>query len=45
LRVIRVGDIQGDRVVVLSGVAAGEKVVTQPSKTMRSGDSVYDKAR
>jgi multidrug efflux pump subunit AcrA (membrane-fusion protein) len=41
LRVIRIGDVQGDRVVVLSGVSAGEKVVTKPSQTMRTGDSIY----
>lgn len=44
LRVIRIGDTQGDRVVVLSGVSAGEKVVTKPSQTMRTGDSVYGDA-
>lgn len=43
LRVIRIGETQGDRVVVLSGLKAGEKVVTSPSQSMRSGDSTYDK--
>lgn len=43
LRVIRIGETQGDRVVVLSGLKAGDKVVTTPSQSMRSGDSTYDK--
>lgn len=43
LRVIRIGETQGDRVVVLSGLKAGEKVVTSPSQSMRSGDSTYEK--
>lgn len=42
LRVIRVGETQGGRVVVLAGVKAGEKVVTSPAQNMRSGDSIYD---
>jgi RND family efflux transporter MFP subunit len=42
LRVIRIGETQGGRVVVLSGLKAGEKVVTEPSQGMRSGDSIYD---
>jgi RND family efflux transporter MFP subunit len=43
LRVIRLGEVQGDRVSVLSGVNAGDKVVTQPTQTTRSGDSAYEK--
>lgn len=43
LRVIRIGETQGDRVVVLSGLKAGEKVVTSPSQGLRSGDSAYEK--
>lgn len=42
LRVIRTGETQGGRVVVLSGLSAGDKVVTSPSQNMRSGDSIYD---
>ena len=42
LRVIRIGETQGGRVIVLSGLKAGEKVVTSPSQSMRSGDSIYD---
>lgn len=41
LRVVRLGDKQGDRVIVLSGLQPGEKVVTSPSQTMRSGDPVF----
>lgn len=40
LRVVRLGERQGDRVVVLSGLQAGEKVVTTPPQNMRSGDPV-----
>jgi multidrug efflux pump subunit AcrA (membrane-fusion protein) len=40
LRVVRLGDKQGDRVIVLSGLQPGEKVVTSPSQTMRSGDPI-----
>lgn len=41
LRIVRMGDTQGDRVMILSGVSAGEKVVTAPPQSMRAGDSVY----
>jgi multidrug efflux pump subunit AcrA (membrane-fusion protein) len=41
LRVVRLGDKQGDRVIVLSGLQPGEKVVTSPSQSMRSGDPVF----
>jgi RND family efflux transporter MFP subunit len=40
LRVVRLGEKQGDRVIVLSGVQTGEKVVTTPPQNMRSGDPV-----
>ena len=41
LRIVRVGETQGDRVVVLSGVSAGEKVVTAPTQSMHAGDPLY----
>lgn len=41
LRVVRVGETMGDRVVVLSGLRQGEKVVTSPTPNMRSGDSIF----
>ncbi|MDR3395499.1 MAG: efflux RND transporter periplasmic adaptor subunit [Parasulfuritortus sp.] len=40
LRVIRIGERQGDRVVVLSGLKAGDKVVKAPTESMRSGSSL-----
>jgi RND family efflux transporter MFP subunit len=40
LRVIRIGERQGDRVVVLSGLKSGDRVVTAPTETMRSGSSL-----
>lgn len=41
LRVIRLGEKQGDRAVVLSGLKVGEKVVTVPTSNMRSGDPAF----
>lgn len=41
LRVVRLGERQGDRIVVLSGLRTGEKVVTSPPQNMRSGDPVF----
>lgn len=41
LRVVRLGERQGDRVVVLSGLKTGEKVITSPPQNMRSGDPVF----
>lgn len=41
LRVVRLGETVGDRVVVLSGLRQGEKVVTSPTPNMRSGDSLF----
>jgi RND family efflux transporter MFP subunit len=41
LRVVRLGEKQGDRVVVLSGLKTGDKVVTSPTQNMRSGDQVF----
>jgi RND family efflux transporter MFP subunit len=41
LRVVRLGEKQGDRVVVLSGLQVGEKVVTSPPQNMRSGDPAF----
>ncbi len=41
LRVLRLGEIQGNRAVILSGLKVGEKVVTSPKSNMRSGDPVF----
>lgn len=40
LRVIRTGESQGGRVVVLSGLKVGERVVTTPTDGLRSGNSL-----
>jgi len=39
--VVRLGETVGDRVVILSGLRQGEKVVTTPTPNMRSGDSLF----
>ncbi len=41
LRVVRLGEKQGDRIVILSGLKTGDKVVTSPPQNMRSGDRVF----
>ncbi|MBS1142590.1 MAG: efflux transporter, family, subunit [Proteobacteria bacterium] len=41
LRVIRLGEMQGNRVAVLSGLKTGEKVVTMPKRNLRSGDPAF----
>lgn len=41
LRVVRLGETVGDKVVVLSGLQQGERVVTSPTPQMRSGDSIF----
>ncbi|RYH08672.1 efflux RND transporter periplasmic adaptor subunit [Tropicimonas sp. IMCC6043] len=38
MRVLRIGDEQGDRTAVLSGLVAGERVVAHPSPDLKSGD-------
>jgi RND family efflux transporter MFP subunit len=42
LRVVRLGEKQGDQAVVLSGLKIGEKVITSPEQNMRSGDSIFE---
>jgi membrane fusion protein, multidrug efflux system len=39
-RAVKVGDAQGDRVVMLSGVAAGEKIVTEGQIKLQPGAAV-----
>jgi len=39
-RVVRLGDIQGDRIIVLSGLTAGEKVVVEGPPTLTDGAPV-----
>ncbi len=41
LRVIRLGEMQGNRIAVLSGLKTGEKVVTMPKRNLRSGDTAF----
>jgi RND family efflux transporter MFP subunit len=41
LRVVRLGEKQGDRATVLSGLRPGEKVVTTPTRNMHSGDPAF----
>lgn len=38
MRVLRLGDQQGDRIAVLSGLKTGEQVVTNPPPGLKSGD-------
>lgn len=38
MRVLRIGDEQGDRTAVLSGLSAGERVVAHPGPDLKSGD-------
>ncbi|HUF46960.1 MAG TPA: efflux RND transporter periplasmic adaptor subunit [Vicinamibacterales bacterium] len=40
LRTVRVGDAQGDRIEMLAGVSAGERVVLDPPATLRDGSRV-----
>jgi membrane fusion protein (multidrug efflux system) len=37
LRLVRTGGREGDRIIVLSGLSAGETVVTAPAPTLRDG--------
>ena len=39
-RAVRTGDASGDRVEVLSGVSAGERVVVDGPQTLKDGDKV-----
>ena len=40
LRLVKSGDITGDRVAILSGLTAGETVVLAPAATLRDGQPV-----
>ncbi|HVL68652.1 MAG TPA: efflux RND transporter periplasmic adaptor subunit [Vicinamibacterales bacterium] len=39
-RAVRIGSDQGDRVEVLSGLSAGERVVVDPPSTLKDGDRI-----
>ncbi len=43
LRVVRLGETVGDKVIVLSSLKPGDKGVSSPTPNMRSGDSVFGK--
>lgn len=45
MRVLRLGDTQGGRTAVLSGVTAGERIVLNPSPNLKSGDSLIGSPR
>lgn len=38
MRILRLGDVQGDRVAVLSGLSKGERVVLNPAPNLKSGE-------
>ncbi|QLQ17948.1 MAG: hypothetical protein HZT43_03430 [Exiguobacterium profundum] len=38
MRVLRLGDQQGDNIAVLSGLKTGEQVVANPAPGLKSGD-------
>lgn len=39
MRILRLGDSQGDRVAVLSGLSKGERVVLNPAPSLKSGEA------
>lgn len=41
MRIVRLGDVTGDRVAVLSGLTIGERVVNDPAPNLKSGDAVF----
>ena len=41
MRILRLGDVTGDRVAVLSGLQAGERVVASPAPNLKSGDQIF----
>ena len=41
MRVLRLGDSQGDKTAVLSGLSVGERVVASPTPHLKSGDPVF----
>jgi RND family efflux transporter MFP subunit len=41
MRIVRLGDVTGDRVAVLSGLAIGERVVAEPAPNLKSGDTIF----
>ncbi len=41
MRILRLGDVTGDRIAVLSGLQAGERVVASPAPNLKSGDQLF----
>ena len=41
MRILRLGDVTGDRVAVLSGLVPGERVVARPAPNLKSGDTIF----
>ncbi len=41
MRILRLGDVTGDRVAVLSGLQAGERLVASPAPNLKSGDQIF----
>ena len=41
MRVLRLGDRQGENTAVLSGLSVGERVIVSPSPHLKSGDSIF----
>ncbi len=41
MRILRLGDVTGDQVAVLSGLTTGERVVANPAPNLKSGDQLF----
>lgn len=41
MRILRLGEVAGDRTAVLSGLQPGERVVDHPAPDLKSGDSLF----
>ncbi|WP_333823436.1 efflux RND transporter periplasmic adaptor subunit [Pinisolibacter sp.] len=41
MRILRLGDVTGDRVAVLSGLQVGERLVANPAPNLKSGDQLF----
>ncbi|MGO9392345.1 efflux RND transporter periplasmic adaptor subunit [Rhodoblastus sp.] len=45
MRILRLGEVSGDKTAVLSGLQPGEHVVAHPEPDLKSGDSVFGQRR
>ena len=41
MRILRLGDVMGDQVAVLSGLSTGERIVANPAPNLKSGDHLF----